>query len=121
MDINPLLALSLARTMLDDPAALPESEESRVQAIGSLCFMEPPVDSVRVAYAIERIDAALAVLRLDPVEDVGLEAYETVSALRALVVAVADELDAAGGTTLAASHLRSAVACLTDALTAVRG
>ena len=121
MAIDPLHALSCARTALDDPAALPKSEENRVRAIGTLRFQCPPVDSGRATYVIEQIDAALAVLRLDPIEDAGLEALAPLSALRALVIDVADELDAADGTNPATAHIRQAGRCLADALAIVAG
>ena len=115
MAIDPLHVLSCARTALDDPAALPASEETRVREIGTLRFQCPPVNSARATYVIEQIDAALAVLRLDPIEDAGLEAQAPLSALRALITGVADELDAAGGRNPAIPHLRNAGMSLTDA------
>lgn len=119
MEIDPLHALSCARTALDDPAALPTSEETRVRAVGTLRFQCPPVDSARATYVIEQIDAALAVLRLDPIEDAALEAQAPLSALRALVIDVADELDAADAANRAIPHLRNAAASLSDALAVV--
>ena len=121
MAIDPLHVLSCARTALDDPAALPASEETRVREIGTLRFQCPPVNSARATYVIEQIDAALAVLRLDPIEDAGLEAQAPLSALRALVIDVADELDAADGTNPATAHIRQAGRCLADALVVVAG
>ena len=116
--IDPLHALSCARTALDDPAALPVSEEARVRsiAISPRC---PPVDAASTRYVIEQIDAALAVLRLDPCEDAGLEAQKPLSVLRTLVVEVADELDAAGRANPGVPHIRNAAACLADALAVV--
>jgi hypothetical protein len=105
---------------LDDPAALPISEESRVRVIGTLRSQCPPVDSARATYVIEQIDAALAVLCLDPIEDAGLEARVPLSTLQRLVSDVADELDAADAGNRAIPHLRSAAASLSDALAVVR-
>ena len=119
MAIDPLHALSCARTALDDPAALPTPEVTRVRAIGTLRSRCSPVDSARATYVIEQIDAALAVLRLDPIEDAGLEAQAPLSALRALVIDVADELDAADAANRAIPHLRNAAASLSDALAVV--
>jgi hypothetical protein len=116
VDIDPLHALSCARTALDDPAALPTSEETRVRAIGAHRFQCPPIDSARATYVIEQIDAALAVLHLDPIEDAGLEAQVPLSALRSLVIDVADELEAVDAANRAIPHLRSAAASLSDAL-----
>jgi len=118
--IDPLHALSCARTALDDPAALPVSDETRIREIGTLRFQCPPVDSARATYAIEQIDAALAVLHLDPIEDAGLEAQAPLSALRALVIDVADELGAADAANRAIPYLRNAAASLSDALAVVR-
>ena len=120
MAIDPLHVLSCARTALDDPAALPKSEENRVRAIGKLRFLCPPVDSARATYVIEQIDAALALLHLDPVQDAGREAQAPLAALRALVIEVADELDAADSTTPATAHVRQAAASLADALAVIR-
>ena len=96
------------------------SEETRVRAIGTSHSQCPPVDSARATYVIEQIDAALAVLRLEPIEDAGLEAQAPLSALRALVIDVADELDATAAGNRAIPHLRSAAASLSDALAVVR-
>jgi hypothetical protein len=105
---------------LDDPAALPTPEETRVRAIGTRRFQCAPVDSARATYVIEQIDAAMAVLRLDPGEDAGCEVQAPLSALRALVIDVADELDAADGANRAIPHLPNAAASLSDALAVVR-
>ncbi len=121
MGIDPLLTLSLARTVLDDPAALPTSEQARVRAIGVLRFQCPPVDTARATYLIEQIDAALAVLCLDPIEDAGVEALAPLSALRALVIEVADELNAADYANPAIAHVRQAAGCLADAFAIVAG
>lgn len=78
-----------------------------------------PVEAARAGYAIEQIDAALAVLRLDPIEDVGREAQAPLSVLRTLVMEVADELDGADGANPAILHVRSAAASLAEALAVV--
>lgn len=120
MAIDPLYALSCARTALDDPPALAISEEARVRPIATWPRRRP-VDAASVQYVIEQIDAALAVLRLDPFEDAGLEARQPLSALRALVVEVANELDAADRANPAVPYVRNAAASLACALAVVSG
>lgn len=103
---------------MDDPAALPTLEEAKVRSIPTR-LRRPPVDAARARYVIEQIDAVLDVLRLDPVEDAGVEARQPLSTLRALIVEVANELDAADRSNPAVPYIRNAAASLAEALAAV--
>jgi hypothetical protein len=117
---DPLYALSCARTALDDPGALPESQEARVHAVRPFRLQTPSADPAHTAYAIEQIDAVMAELCLDPVEDAGVEAHRPLATLRDLIVEVANELDAADRPNPAVPHIRNAAAFLAEALAVVK-
>lgn len=110
---DPIHALSLARTALSDPSALP-----LVGALEATCDLRwEPSDSNRVAYAIEMIDRAIAGLYFEPFENPALEACTTlanVTHLVSLVVEGLAECEIDGGS---ARSLGKAVERLVEART----
>ena len=115
---DPLRALSLARTALSDPAALPSGEDLD-DALTTLGVAEQ-VRPAAIDYAVAQIDRALGGLYFEPYDDPAREANVTLSNLERLVSSVIDGLEECGSheqavtSLLAAAHLREAQAVLSS-------
>ena len=116
---DPLRALSLARTALSDPAALPSGEDLD-DALTTLGVAEQ-VRPAAIDYAVAQIDRALGGLYFEPYDDPAREANVTLSNLERLVSSVIDGLEKCGSheqavTSLLAAeaHLRGARAILSS-------
>ena len=106
---DPLHALSLARTALSDPAALPQGEDlPNACAIGA-------VGTDAIDYAVVQIDRAIGGLYFEPYDDPAREADVTLSNLESLVSSVIDGLEDCGSHEKAVTSLREAVAHLREA------
>lgn len=108
---DPLHALSLARTALSDPAALPSNSDFDPD----LRIAGKTAHPTHVAYAIEQIDHAIDGLCFEPFDDPAREAAVTLASLYRLLSSVAEGLDecvcfegAAAKTREAAGHLAGA-------------
>ena len=86
---DPLHALSLARTALSDPDALP----SNCDFDPDLSMAGESADPAQVAYAIAQIDHAIRSLYFEPFDDPAREAGVTLTNLDRLVSSVAEGLD----------------------------
>ena len=86
---DPLHALSLARTALSDPDALP----SNIDFDPDLSMAGKSADPAQVAYAIAQIDHAIGGLYFEPFDDPAREAGVTLTNLDRLVSSVAEGLD----------------------------
>ena len=108
---DPLQALSLARTALSDPEALP----STIDFDSDLSMAGESADAVQVAYAVTQIDDAIGGLYFEPFDDPARAAAVTLANVDRLVSAVADGLDESVGFEGAVVEIREAVAHLTGA------
>lgn len=111
--IDPLHALSLARTALSDPDALPPGAELDPNTSTG----GEPVSSIRVAYAIELIDHVIGGLYFDPIEDPPREASATLDNLEPLVVLIAEGLGACASHGAAVEKIHEAAERLAEAST----
>ncbi len=84
---DPLHALSLARTALSDPQALPSNIDPDLDTAGE------SADPAHVAYAIAQIDHAIGGLYFAPFDDPTREAGVTLANLDRLLSSVAEGLD----------------------------
>lgn len=110
---HPLRALSLARTSLSDPAALPPGEDLAVPSLRH-SFVEP-VHPGAIDYAVAQIDVALAGLYFEPFDDPACEASLTLAHVVQLVSYVIEGLEEVHGFEEAVTSLREAVAHLSEA------
>lgn len=87
---DPLNALSLARTALTEPEALPDTEQYHVGMPDSL-----------LEYAVDRIDAVMGSLYFEvgAQEDDGAQAARVLTTLGRLLAALRDEVEVADGST----------------------
>ena len=86
---DPLHALSLARTALSDPDALP----SYIDFDLDLSMAGESADPAQVAYAIAQIDHAIGGLYFEPFDDPAREAGVMLANLDRLLSTVAEGLD----------------------------
>lgn len=86
---DPLHALSLARTALSDPDALP----SNIDFDPDLSMAGESADPAQVAYAIAQIDHAIGGLYFEPFDDPAREAGVMLANLDRLLSTVAEGLD----------------------------
>ena len=86
---DPLHALSLARTALSDPDALP----SNIDFDPDFSMAGESADPAQVAYAIAQIDHAIGGLYFEPFDDPAREAGVTLTNLDRLLSTVAEGLD----------------------------
>ncbi len=113
---EPLHSLSLARTTLDDPAALPQDSDcDAVHSPGTPPSRGESADPARVAYAIAQIDRAIGGLYFEPFDDPAHEADVTLANLGQLLSSVAEGLDDCECFEEAVARIREAVAHLTGA------
>lgn len=100
---DPLEALSLARTALSDPRALPPNSdvEDSSMAVES-------ADPTLVAYAIAQIDHAIGGLYFEPADDPTCEARSTLTNLERLLSSMADGLGECVGFEDAVARIREA-------------
>ena len=107
---DPLHALSLARTALSDPEALPSN-----------CDFDPvsmageSADPAQIAYAIAQIDHAIGGLYFEPFDDPTREAGVTLANLDRLLSSMAEGLDECVCFEGAVAKIREAVEHLADA------
>ena len=106
---DPLHALSLARTALSDPAALPPGEDLR-DACATRSLATEAID-----YAVVQIDRAIGGLYFEPYDDPAREANVTLSNLERLVSSVIDGLEECGSHEQAVTSLLAAAAHLREA------
>lgn len=114
--VEPLHSLSLARTALNDPAALPRlSDWDALRLDRHISVAGESADPARVAYAIAQIDRAIGGLYFEPFDDPAGEADVTLANLGRLLSSVAEGLDECERFEGAAVKIRDAVMHLTDA------
>jgi len=101
---DPLQALSLARTALSDPQALPPSSDFDPD----LSMAGEPADPAQVAYAIAQIDHAIGGLYFEPFNDPTSEATGTIANLERLLSSIAEGLNECVGFESAVSEIREA-------------
>jgi hypothetical protein len=109
--VDPLLALSLARTALSDPAALPPNSEFDPD----LSMAGESADPAQVAYAIAQIDHAIGGLYFEPFDDPAREAGVMLAGLDRLLSSVAEGLDECGCFEGPVAKIREAVEHLAGA------
>lgn len=113
---DPLHALSLARTALSDPPALPSGHERPGVSSGYLVeAIENPAGPKQVAYAMAQIDHAINGLYFEPLNEPARDAAAILSNIRQLLSAVADGLDETQVFDDAVMVIRESVARLVDA------
>jgi hypothetical protein len=83
----PSLALSLARTALTDPHAIPDSEDVAIRKLDKLT-----ADPRHVAYAVAKIDQALGGLRFEPGCETMADARAVIHHLASMSRAAAEDL-----------------------------
>lgn len=111
-----LYALSLARTALSDPAALPPGQPWADAMIGyDVNAIDEPAAPAQVMYAVSQIDRAIGGLYFEGFDDPAPDAAATLANLRKLVATVADGLDETGLFSEASSAIRESIVHLTDA------
>ena len=108
---DPLHALSLARTALSDPAALP----SNTDLDPDLSVDGESADPAQVAYAIAQIDHAIGGLYFEPFDDPASEAGVMLANLDRLLSTVAEGLDDCACFEGAVAKIREAVEHLAGA------
>ena len=108
---DPLHALSLARTALSDPDALPSNSDFDPD----LSVAGESADPAQVAYAIAQIDHAIGGLYFEPFDDPTREAGVTLANLDRLLSSMADGLDECVCFEGAVAKIREAVEHLADA------
>ena len=108
---DPLHALSLARTALSDPDALP----SNCDFDPDLSMAGESADPAQVAYAIAQIDHAISGLYFEPFDDPAREARVTLANLDRLLSTVAEGLDECVCFERAVAKIREAVEHLASA------
>ena len=108
---DPLHALSLARTALSDPEALPSNSDFDPD----LSMAGESADPAQVAYAIAQIDHAIGGLYFEPFDDPTREAGVTLANLDRLLSSVAEGLDECVCFEGAVAKIREAVEHLADA------
>ena len=108
---DPLHALSLARTALSDPEALPSNSDFDPD----LSMAGESADPAQVAYAIAQIDHAIGGLYFEPFDDPAREAGVTLANLDRLLSSVAEGLDEYVCFEGAVAKIREAVEHLTGA------
>ena len=108
---DPLHALSLARTALSDPNALP----SYIDFDLDLSMAGESADPAQVAYAIAQIDHAIGGLYFEPFDDPTLEAGVVLANLDRLLSSMAEGLDECGCCEGAVAKIREAVEDLAGA------
>jgi hypothetical protein len=84
---RPPLALSLARTALTDPNAIPDSEDARIETLDELT-----AHPRHVAYAVSKIDQALAGLRFEHGCETLADARAVIRHLASMSRAAAEDL-----------------------------
>ena len=107
---DPLHALSLARTALSDPAALPSNSDFDPSQHGW-----KPAHPLHVAYAIEQIDHAIGGLCFEPFDDPTREAGVALANLDRLLSAMAESLDECVGFEGPVARIREAAQHLAGA------
>ncbi len=114
--VEPLYALSLARTALDDPVAMPPDRGWDAVGFDLLGGVAGEVaDPAQVAYAIAQIDHAIGGLYFEPFDDPARAADVTLANLGRLLSVVAEGLDECECFVEAVARIREAVAHLTGA------
>lgn len=108
---DPLHALSLARTALSDPVALPPSSDINPD----LSMAGESADPAQVAYAIAQIDHAIGALYFEPFDDPTREARVGLANLDRLLSAMAEGLDECVGFEDAVARIREAAEHLAGA------
>jgi len=108
---DPLHALSLARTALSDPGALPSNSDFDPD----LSMAGESADPAQVAYAIVQIDHAIGGLYFEPFDDPTREAGVTLANLDRLLSSMAEGLDECVCFEGAVAKIREAVEHLADA------
>jgi len=108
---DPLHALSLARTALSDPGALPSNSDFDPD----LSMAGESADPAQVAYAIVQIDHAIGGLYFEPFDDPTREAGVTLANLDRLLSSIADGLDECACFEGAVAKIREAVEHLAGA------
>lgn len=107
---DPLHALSLARTALSDPEALPSNSDFDPD----LSTAGESADPAQVAYAIAQIDHAIGGLYFEPFDDPAREAGVTLANLDRLLSSMAEGLDECVCFEGAVAKIREAVEHLAD-------
>ncbi len=110
---DPLHAMSLARTALSDPEALPSNSDFDQDHSAAGEFADP----AQVAYAIAQIDHAIGGLYFEPFDDPTREAGVTLANLDRLLSSIAEGLDECVCFEGAVAKIRKAVEHLGDART----
>ena len=108
---DPLHALSLARTALSDPEALPSNSDFDPD----LSMAGESADPAQVAYAIAQIDHAIGGLYFEPFDDPAREAGVMLANLDRLLSTVAEGLDECVCFEGAVAKIREAAAHLAGA------
>jgi len=108
---DPLHAMSLARTALSDPEALPSNSDFDPD----LSVAGESADPAQVAYAIAQIDHAIEGLYFEPFDDPTREAGVTLANLDRLLSSMAEGLDECVCFEGAVAKIREAAAHLAGA------
>lgn len=116
VECAPLYALSLARTALDDPAAIPDGEGWNAEVVADAPRITSDfVDPARADFAVAQIDRAIGGLYFEPFDDPAREASLPLANLGRLLALMIEGLEACGSYQEAVTNLREAAAKLNGA------